>query len=487
MNKLRRFSIILMILNHILIMGCAVNPVTGNREFVLMSEAQEIEIGRQMDPKIIKKYGLYPDEILQEYVNQIGQKLAAICDRPDLHYQFKIVNSPIINAFALPGGYVYVTRGMLAYINSEAELAGVIGHEIGHITARHAVRQYTKLQTYQLGILATSIFYPEIGQLGQFADFLARAIIQGYGRNYELQADRLGIKYSSSAGYDPYCVSSFMKTLKNIEEATGKKGYHGLFSSHPETEDRILKAEEEAKKVALSASVNFKRSKENYLRKIDGLVFGDDPKEGVVSKNIFRHPDLRIELILPEGWEITNARDALIASHPEKKYFIQMKLKLLSKKLFAIEFAKKIEKDYRLNKLFGSSQIINGISAYVGTYQGTKREIGKIKAEVASIVIDDKGYIIMGFSLPSSFKEALPFFTSTIGSFKRISSEEAKRIKPHKIRIYTVKQGDSWESIALACGQQPAQAKKIALINGLDPESSPQPATKIKTICIDDK
>ena len=484
MNKLRCSSIILLVFIFPLTLSCAINPVTGKREFVLMSESQEINTGSQMDPKILKEYGLYPDEVLQVYVNQVGQKLAAICDRPDLHYRFKVVNSSMINAFALPGGYVYVTRGLLAYINSEAELAGVIGHEIGHITARHAVRQYTKAQTYQIGILAASIFYPEISRLGQFADFLALAIIQGYGRSYELQADRLGIKYSSSVGYDPYCVASFMKTLKNIEEATGKKGYHGLFSSHPEIEERIVKAEENAKNVTPPPPEHFKELRDRYLSKIDGLVFGDDPKEGVVIRNIFRHPDLRIELSFPEGWTINNGKGVLAAKHPEQEYFIQMTLSVLGKKISAAEFAKEVEKSYHLDKLSGSSQIINGLSAYVGTYQGEKREMGKINAEVASILVEDKGYIVMGLSPSSSFKDAKPFFTSTINSFKRLPFKEAEMIKSHKIMIYTVKEGDTWKSIAHECGQQPSEAKTLALINAFDTEKPPQPGTKIKVICV---
>ena len=483
MGKLRYHSIILLFLILSLIIGCAVNPVTGKREFVLMSESQEIEIGRQMNPKIIKEYGLYPDQALQEYVNQLGQKLAAVCDRPDLHYRFKIVNSSIVNAFALPGGYVYVTRGLLTHINSEAELSGVIGHEMGHITARHAVRQYTKAQTYQLGMLATSIFYPEISQLGQFADFLALAIIKGYSRNYELQADQLGIKYSSSVGYDPYCVSSFMKTLRNIEEATGQKGYHGLFSTHPETEERIVKAEVEAKKVIPPHNNHFKQLRERYLSKIDGLAFGDDPKEGVVIKNVFRHPDLRIELTFPEGWTINNGKEVLAAKHPEKEYFIQMTLSDLGKKLSAADFARKVEKSYHLEKLSGSSQIINGLSAYVGTYQGMKGKMGKIKAKVASILVEDKGYVVMGFSSLDSFEEILPLFTPTINSFKRLSLEEAKKIKPHKIKIYTVKKGDTWKSIAYKFGQQAGEAKTLALINGSDTANFPQPGTRIKVIC----
>lgn len=482
MNKFRYVSKIFLFLIFPLLMSCAINPVTRKPEFVLMSESQEIEVGREMDPKIVEEYGYYHDEALQAYVNQLGQKLAGVCDRPDLVYEFKVVNSSMINAFALPGGYVYVTRGLLAYVNTEAELAGVLGHEIGHITARHAVRQYTKAQAYQFGILAASIVYPEIGQLGQFADFVAFAIIQGYGRNNELQADRLGIKYSSSKGYDPYCVSSFMKTLNNIEQSTGKKGYHGLFSTHPETEERIRKAKEEAKKIRPHSSGHFKQLRETYLSKIDGLTFGDDPKEGIVERNTFKHPDLRIKLTFPEGWTINNAKDILAAKHPGKNYFIQMTLRNLDGKLSAAEFAKKVAMSYRLNNMTGSSQTINDFPAYVGTYQGTTKEMGDIKAEIASILVEDNGYILMGFSRPDSFEEAVPFFTSTIHSFERLSKEEAKTIKPHEITIHTVKEGDTWESIAHQFGQPAGNVETLALINAFDPSTLPQPGTRIKVI-----
>jgi len=273
-----------------------------------------------------------------------------------------------------------------------------------------------------------------------------------------------------------------MKTLRNIEEATGQKGYHGLFSTHPETEERIIKAEEEAKKVTQLPGNHFIQFREQYLSKIDGLIFGDDPKEGVVVRNVFRHPDLRIELTFPQGWTINNGRELLAAKHPEKNYFIQMKLIVLDKKLSAEEFAKKIEERHHLNIISGFTQIINGIKAYVGAYQGMKKGMGEIKVKMASIIVEDKGYIVMGFSPSSSFKEATPFFTSTINSFKRLSLKEASMIKPHKIRIYTVKEGDTWESIARKFGQKTDEAKTLALINACDPATPPQPGTSIKLI-----
>jgi predicted Zn-dependent protease len=470
-----------------LMMSCAVNPVTGQPEFVLMSESQEIEVGRQLDPEIIKEYGIYSDYTLQAYLNELGQKIAAVSDRPDLIYRFKVLNSPIINAFALPGGYVYVTRGLLAYINSESELAGVISHEVSHITARHAVRQYTQAQTYQLGVIAASIFYPELSQFGQFGDFLAFAIIQGYSRSYELQADRLGIKYSSLVRYDPYCISSFMKTLDNVEVATGQKGYHGLFSSHPETEERIAKADEEAKKFTPPAGSQFIKLREKYLSKINGLAFGDNPENGIVVKNVFRHPELLIELTFPERWTVNNGKEVLAATDPDKKYFIQMRLSTLGKKITAAEFAEKVESSFNLTKLYGSPQTIHGLSAYVGTYEGMQREIGRIKAQVVSMVVEDKGYSIMGFSSPEVFQNALPFFNSTTNSFQRLTPEEARMIKSHKIRIYPVKSGDTWERIATDCGQQPSEAKTLALINAFNPSTPPTSGTIIKNICVEGK
>jgi predicted Zn-dependent protease len=184
--------------------ACATNPVSKQSQFVLMSEKQELALGAAAAEQVAKNMPLLPsDDPLVRYVDHVGQRVAKVSDRPDLFYRFHVVDDAEINAFALPGGYIYVDRGLLVHMNSEAELAAVLGHEIGHVAARHAVQQYTKAQAYNLGMAVTSIFVPIPYGADQLGNLLATAIITGYGREDELQADELSIKYITAAGFDP--------------------------------------------------------------------------------------------------------------------------------------------------------------------------------------------------------------------------------------------------------------------------------------------
>ena len=222
-----------------LLAGCAQNPVTGQNDFVMMSENQEIAVGRQADEQVKKQYQVFESKALQDYVNRVGQRLAKQSHRPGLHYRFTVLDTPEINAFALPGGYVYVTRGIMAYLNSEAELAAVVGHEIGHVTARHGVRQQSAAQAANIGLTIASIFVPQIStNLGQnLANIMGGALLSGYGATGE--ADRLGAQYLARADYDPQAIiASALKNqeLKDIElakqEGREPRRYSGLFATH---------------------------------------------------------------------------------------------------------------------------------------------------------------------------------------------------------------------------------------------------------------
>ncbi len=245
--------------------GCAVNPVTGDRNFTLMSEADEMRKGRQAATEISKAYDIYDGlPALQNYVNEIGQKLARKSHRPQLDYHFTVVDSPEVNAFALPGGHIYVTRGILAYLNSEAELAAVLGHEIGHVTARHSVQQYSAATAANVaaavGGLVAGIFVPQLGgQLAQGVQSLlgvtGSALLSGYGRSHELEADRLGAEYLARSGYDPQAMIKVISVLKNQElfdiEAAKQEGreprrYHGIFATHPDNDTRLQEVVGEA-------------------------------------------------------------------------------------------------------------------------------------------------------------------------------------------------------------------------------------------------
>jgi predicted Zn-dependent protease len=452
----------------VFMLSCATNPVTRQPEFVLMSEDQEISIGREMDPKIIQEYGMYNSGHLQQYVETIGKRLANVSDRRGLFFHFKIADTPMVNAFALPGGYVYVTRGLLSYVNSDAELAGVLGHEIGHVTARHAVRQYTKAASYNIATNIASIFVPQINNFGQIADIAFIAITSGYSREYEREADRLGVKYAFAAGYDPKAISSFLQTLSQLDKVEGKNTYHGLFSTHPRTEERVTLADAAADLKTLPRTDTLVVGKENCLKQLDGLLFGPDPKEGVIKGEKFQHPDLKIELSFPKGWNIENKPDAVVAKNPAQQEYLQLMLEHLNKKTSVTAVAKNISEKVGFRETAGSATRISGLDAYVGTYQGKTQKLGYITARISFIQDEDIIHFIIGFSRPEQFAAALPFFNATINSFKKLSVNEAQVIKPSRIQLYTVKAGDTFASICKEFGRPPDEAKTLALINGIN-------------------
>ena len=226
---------------------CAVNPVTGKKQVVLMSEAQEIEMGKSADPEIIAQYGLYEDKTLQDFINQKGKEMAAVSHRPNLDYHFRIVDSDILNAFAIPGGYVYFTRGIMAHFNNEAEFAGVLGHEIGHVTARHSVIQQRNAMLGQIGLIAGMVVAPELGEFAQTASQGLSLLFLKFGRDDERQSDQLGAEYSSRIGYDAEEMAGFFNTLERKTAQSGSEALPSFLSTHPNPGDRNVAVSKAAK------------------------------------------------------------------------------------------------------------------------------------------------------------------------------------------------------------------------------------------------
>lgn len=468
------------------IVGCAVNPVTQKKEFVLMSEEQELAIGKSMDPKVIAEFGLYNDPKLQEYVNSVGQRMPSISHRPELIYRFKVLDSTTINAMALPGGYIYVTRGLLAHLNSEAELATVLGHEIGHVTARHAVQQITKAQGYQILSGVVSIIRPELRDFQQISDILFYGILQGYGRKAELQSDQLGMEYAYKTGYDPLAAPAFLKTLRLIELEEGEKGYHGFFASHPETEDRIKEANGKAGQLLSYRHNELKQGREEFLSNIEGLLYGENPEDGITIKNVFKHPVLRFEMVFPEGWKIENTKEAVVVrKNPDREEqlpFIQLGTEDLSKRISVVDYAEQFRKKAGFKIKSGGATYINGLRAYVGTAEARKLELGKIRIRFGLIFHEDKAYHIIGAAKPEEYEAVEDKFDSTILSFKALSRTEAAQIRPTTISIYTVKEEDTLESIFRKERVVAKDPKEIARFNGLDPSAPLKVGEKLKLI-----
>ena len=221
MKRLAFSGSILIVL--LLLDSCAKNPVTGKTEFMLMSKEQEIAMGQQSDPEIVAFFGIYQDEQLQRFIDQKGEAMAAISHRPDLPFEFKIVDSPVVNAFAVPGGFVYFTRGIMAHFNNEAEFAGVLGHEIGHITARHSAKQYSNAMLGQLGLVAGTIISPEFAQFADIAQQGLQLLFLKFGRDAESQSDKLGVQYSTQIGYDAAEMADLFYHTRSSEQPVRRR------------------------------------------------------------------------------------------------------------------------------------------------------------------------------------------------------------------------------------------------------------------------
>ena len=311
-----------------LIISCSVNPATGERDFVLMSEDAELEMGRKYYSQILQSQALYQDPKIQSYVQSIGDSLAELSHRSNLIYRFTVLDSPDVNAFALPGGYIFINRGLMAYLSSEEELAAVLGHEIGHVTARHSVRQISQAQV--LSIISYAVAREAGSAAGDLANIASGALVAGYGRDMELQADSLGAEYMAKQGYSALGMIDTISVLKEHElystEVSKRRGsnqqtYHGIFASHPSNDSRL---KEVIKKADSLRKDSLESNSLNYLKRIEGMTYGDSQVAGILRKNGFYHKDLDIRLISPDNWEVLNTPNSLIFIAPEGKASLQV-------------------------------------------------------------------------------------------------------------------------------------------------------------------
>jgi predicted Zn-dependent protease len=466
--------------------ACATNPVTGKRQMSLLSEAEEAAIGQQQDAEIRREMGVYNDRALEQYVNEIGQELARNSHRPNLPWTFTIVDSPAINAFALPGGYIYLTRGLLAYLDDESELAGVLGHEIGHVTARHAAQAYTRQVQANLGLTILSIFVPstrpftDLGASGLGVLFLRN------GREAELEADRLGVEYGSGAGYDPAGVPRFLSTLARVN-ALSDRGVPNWLSTHPDPGSRVTKAEPVAGKLV---SPDAKRvNRDQYLARIQGLVFGDNPKDGIVRGHEFLHPLLRIGLKFPEGWELTNTPSAVMAQEPGTQHF--MVLQEVEQPLrqgttgqgrTIADVAVEAMRRAGFKAVNGTVLDINGNDAHIGVYRGKTKDVGEVVMRAAHVRVGRQLYVIAGFTPQDQFDLIDPDIQASVKTFRQLSPQEAQNIRPNRVDFYTVQKNDSWQSIAARQGKGYVNAATLAIMNDHEVSVQPQQGDRIKII-----
>lgn len=465
--------------------ACATNPATGKKEFSLMSEAQEIQLGKEADQQVRAEMGLYDDPELQRYVSNIGMRLAKASERPNLPWQFAVVDEPAVNAFALPGGYIYVTRGIMAFLHDEEQLAGVLGHEIGHVTARHSAQQYTQATTAGVGLTLLSIFVPEARPFQGIAENALGLLFLKHGRDDELQADRLGAQYTAQTGWDPAGVAGMLRTLARLDEASGsRRGVPNFLSTHPAPADRVQRITQYVQQNPMPAGTadraNRGGNEATYERIVDGMVFGDSPRQGIVRNGVFLHPELRLGLNFPRGWDVQNSAQQVVAKAPNAEHYLLLQL-IPNPQGSIQQIAQGSMVNAGFRPLDGERTQINGLDAFVGTYQGNMQGLGNAGTLAAHIVLNNRVYLLAGIAPANQFNAAQAQFVGAIKSFRQLSAQEAANVRPNRVDLYTVRSGETWVSLAERTGGL-VGASTLAIMNGYEPNQPPRAGDQIKIV-----
>lgn len=429
-----------------------------------MSEKQEIAMGQEADPQIVQSYGLYQDKALQAFINEKGKEMGEISHRSKLEYNFKILDSPIINAFALPGGYVYFTRGIMAHFNNEAEFAGVLGHEIGHVTARHTVSQQRNALLGQLGLIAGLVLVPEFGQFADQASQGLSLLFLKFGRDAETQSDELGVEYSSKTGYDAQQMAGFFETLERNQIESGAGELPEFLSTHPSPAGREANVSQMAAewKEKLNLS-NLKVNRDSYLQMLDGLVYGEDPKQGFVEEQVFYHPELKFELPVPNDWSYQNSPQQFQMAPKDGKALMFLSLAEGSS---LQEASSTVLKQYSLELTEAQEIQVNGLNA-IRLEAGQQQEEVIIKTLSYVIHHGDYFYNVMGISNSQDFASYEPIFLETMGNFKVLVDKEKLNRTPDRIRLKTVGSNSTLEQALKSFGVPANRMDEVSLLNGM--------------------
>jgi predicted Zn-dependent protease len=455
--RLRRSAASLAIL---LACGCATNPATGRRQFVLMSESQEIAMGQQAAPAIAASMGIYSDEALGRYVEEIGMRMAKASERPHLPWQFRVVDDPLVNAFAVPGGFIYVTRGILAHMDSEAELASVLGHEIGHVTARHSVAQYTKAMGAQLVLLPAVVLLPELGAASQLLGAGLQVLMLKYGRDDERQSDELGLRYLTRAGYRPEEMADVFRTLDRIGAKSGSGGIPEWLSTHPSPANRVQLITERIARTPGAAGQG-KVGHDELLRRLDGMVYGANPREGWFGEDgVFHHPDLAFRVRFPKGWKGLNQRTVVGAMAPEQDGVVQLTLAQESSPDAA---ARAFLSAGDMQSTAPRSLKISGLPAVAADFAAASQQ-GVVRGVVAFVAHGDHVFQLLGAAPQSRFAAHESALRAALTSFARETNPAVLGAEPWRIDLVTPSRAMSPEAFAKAY-PGPASADELALMN----------------------
>lgn len=455
----------------ILVISCAVNPVTGKKQLMLMSEAQEIQLGLSYHPQVMATFGEYPDNNLQNFVQTRGAEMGNISHRPNLEYHVKVVDSPVVNAFAVPGGYIYFTRGILAQLNNEAEFMGILAHEMGHIAARHTVSQQSKQQLAQLLLIGGMIASEKFAQYAQYALQGMQLLFLSFSRDDERQADQLGVEYSSKMGYDAHKMADFFKVLQKMNLSESQGGVPTFLSTHPDPGDRYNDVNRQATEWQKTLNLaEYKINHDSYLQLINGIIYGEDPRQGYVEGNVFYHPDLKFKFSFPAGWTLVNSPLQVIITPPDQKALM----------LFTLAPQKTLEAaadstiaQYGLS-LIGSKRItVNGLQAIMTQAKQTVQDQSTGATQTNMVLsyfisYNNLIYVFHGVTTEADFNAYANLFNSYMASFARLTESSKLNVTPRKIQVVRVARAETLANAFSYYRVPQQQQQELALLNNLE-------------------
>jgi predicted Zn-dependent protease len=485
MRQIRTILLPLAALAGALLPACATNPVTGDQDFVLMSESDEIHLGQQYNQQILEEMPVYDDPALAAYVDAVGQRVARNSHRPALDYHFTVLDSDTVNAFALPGGYIYITRGIMAYLNSEAELAAVLGHEIGHVTARHSVRQQSAATVTGVAgaVLGAATGLP--GSQDLFG-VLGNAMLSGYGRDHELESDRLGAEYLARSGYDPQAMLEVIGVLKNQElyekerarrEGRQAQSYHGVFASHPENDQRLQEVVGAAGQLNPAGQPLLGR--ESYLAHLEGLAFGPSASEGIVAGSRFYHLPLDFALAFAEGWTVSNQPERLLAVAPGQAALLEVTVTPRPPRVTPRQF---MEKQGAHNPQRGESLDLNGLDSYTAVAR-VSTNLGERDGRFVVLFDEAHAFLFTGVSRQADDLDTFDKqFLSVARSFHRLDEAEKSRAAGLRLHLIDTTPATRLETLARESPVATDAETRLRLLNGLYPDLDPNPGQTLKIV-----
>lgn len=466
--------------------GCSQNAATGRSLFTPLggSIESDIALGQQEHAKLVKAFGgVYDNPKLQSYVDRIGRRLAAQSEYPNLPYTFTIANSPIVNAFALPGGPVTLTRGLLALANSEAELASVIGHEIGHVTARHSAERQGRQLLAQIGLMGLAAATGS-RQVADIASVGAQAFLQGYSRSQEMEADSLGARYIERAGYEVDAMVTFLDSLydqSKLEAAMlglpeGKVDEFNMMATHPRTKDRVDAA---VRLAAVSADQRGEVNREVYLNTINGMLFGDDPSQGIVYGRRFAHADLRFEFVVPEGFRLVNSDDKVVA-RDQQSNLIVFDMDRVGSRDLRTYITREWAEGARLSGL--ESITVNGMDGATATTRG---QVSGRAMDIRLVAVRKNSGEVYRFMFGSQTNQTAALseaFRRTTYSLRRLSPAEAAEVKPLRLVVTKVRKGETVDDLAAALPYGRWNDDWFRLLNDLQKGQRVAPGDVVKMV-----